>query len=61
MFGRKFEDTKSEAVNGRRISNTIAERKRTKRQRIIEKSLHRKLKSNTNIIKTGDNPEAPAG
>jgi len=40
----KFEDTKSEDINPKRTGNTMVKRKRTKRQTIAHKILHRKLK-----------------
>jgi len=50
-----FQDTKgeTEAVN-QRTNNIVVKRKRTKGERMIYNTLHRKLKSNTNTAKSGD-------
>jgi len=51
----KFQDTKGETeVANQRTNNTMVKRKRTKGQTMIYNTQHRKLKSNANTVKSGD-------
>ena len=61
LKSEKFEDVPkghTEAVNRRRTDNTMTKRKRTKEQKTIYKTKHRKQKI---LTKTGVNSDASEG